>query len=202
MIKSMLLAILFCTSAFVAAAQGKAGIPSDSIETAPREKFQVYAGVSYLGQQFVETMASFVNVSVGVIYNNHLEARISYGTIIDDFKKQIIFPTTFSYQQDNFALQVQYAFFESKIRPIAGVELKYGQASWLPQGDIEDVYTDNILTYGAYAGASWAINKSMTFQTDIGYNRIQELELVGLEEDDFNGFRFEIQLKFGIFRFR
>jgi hypothetical protein len=202
MIKRLLVSVFLCALLNVAVAQGEAANTADSLERPAKEKFQVYVGISYLGQQFVETMASFVNFSGGIIYNNHFEARISYGAIVDDFKKQIIFPTTFSYQQNNLSLMLQYSFFESRIRPVAGLSINYGQASWLPQGDVKDIYTDNIFTYGTYAGLSWAINRAVTLQTDVGYSKIQKLELVGLEETDFNGFRFEIQLKFGIFRFK
>lgn len=202
MVKKLLVSVVLSTFVIVAMAQGKTENEMDSLDTSSGEKFEVYVGISYLGQQFVETMASFANFSGGLIYNNHLEARIAYGVIIDDFKKQIIFPTTYTYKQNNFSFLLQYAFFEKHIRPVAGLAINFSQASWVPQGDIEDIYSDNLITYSAFAGLNWAINKTVTLQTDIGYNKIHELELVGLEEDDFNGLRFEIQLKFGIFRFK
>lgn len=202
MIKGLSFSILLCALVYTAPAQEITALEMDTLEVQPPEKFRVYLGASYSGQQFAETMASFVNISGGIFYKNHFEARVSYGTIINDFKKQIIFPTTFSFDQSNLLFQLQYNFFNTRIRPVAGFGVNLGQVSWLPQGDIEDVYSDNIITYGAYVGASWAINKSMILQGDIGYSQIAELELVGLEEGDFNGIRFEVQLKFGIFHFK
>ncbi len=176
-------------------------IQTDTLKEDTMKRFQLYGAMSYSGQQFVETMASFANLSVGMTYKNHLDARISYGTILDHFRKQVIFPTTHYYEQKNMGLNLQYSFLEGNIHPVAGCNFQLAWMTWRPEGSSEDLFTDRVYLVAAFAGAAWDIYRSLTLQADIGYSLAKDLELVGLEENDSDGLRYEVTLKFGIFHF-
>jgi hypothetical protein len=202
MISTRLLFFTFLISSSLSA-KGQAGIemPSDTVAQDSVGRFHLYVAASYSGQQFVETVASFANLSAGIIYDDRLGARIFYGAILDDFRKQVIFPTSYTFEQSNLGLHIQYSFLKKRIRPVAGLSFQLGQIAWRPEGDSEDLFTDNVLMYGAFVGGAWAIYKSLTLQADVGYTLSTDMELIGLEKSDPDGLRFEVMLKFGVFRF-
>lgn len=174
---------------------------SDTIPEEKEDSFQLYLSASYTAQQFVETVASTAGVSIGIVYKNRLETNIYYSGILNDFKKQIIFPILFAYEQSNIGIQLQYIFTDKKIRPLVGVNPQYSQLTWRSEGDLDDEFTDDIFIYNIYLGGVWSISKLIGLQTNIGYSFPGKVELVGLEDADFQGFRFDLAIKIGVFSF-
>jgi hypothetical protein len=173
----------------------------DSVSVVQVNAFQIYISTSYSGQQFVETFASFANLSAGISFKKKLDLSIFYGTILNNFKKQIIFPTSFNYEQKNIGLQLQYEFTEHKIRPIVGLGVNYAQLAWKSEGDLEEVFTNNIFIYSGYVGGAWSIDQTFTLQSSFGYSWPGEVEIVGLETEGFQGWNFNVAIKIGVFSF-
>jgi hypothetical protein len=173
----------------------------DSASLGQESKFQIYLSASYASQQFVETFASFANVSAGISFKKKFDISIYYGTILNDFKKQIIFPTSFSYEQNNLGLQFQYAFTDRKLRPLAGLGINYAQLAWKSEGDLDDVFTDNVFIYSGYVGGAWSIGQYFTLQGTMGYALPGEVDIIGLETEGFQGWNFNVAIKMGVFSF-
>jgi hypothetical protein len=173
----------------------------DSASVSWETQCQVYISASYSGQQFVQTLASFANVSAGIRLKQSVDVSIYYGTILNDFKKQIIFPTSFFYEQDNLGIQFQYEFTRRKLRPLAGFGMNYARLSWKSEGDLADNFTDNVFIYSGYVGMAWSIGQIFSLQGSLGYAWPGEVEIIGLEAEGFQGLNFNVAIKTGVFSF-
>lgn len=173
----------------------------DSATVGQGNTFQIYVSASYSSQQFVETFASFANVSAGLRFKKKFDINIYFGTILNDFKKQIIFPTLFSYEQNNLGLQLQYELTDRQLRPLAGLGINYAQLAWKSEGDLDDVFTNNVFIYSGYIGGAWSIGQTLTVQATMGYTWPGEVEIVGLETEGFQGLNFNVAIKIGVFSF-
>jgi len=177
----------------------RSGANVDSIHLIHEKKVHFYFAPSFSAYQFSETVASFAGIYLGMIYQDHLDISLSYAAILNNFKKQIIFPSHHHYDQTNFGLQLQYSFFDKKIRPITGIGAQFLHTSWQPDGDLEDTFTDYIYTIKGVIGIAWLINRTFNLQGTAGYNVARDVEIVGLESNDYDGFAadFVLKIRFG-----
>ncbi len=172
----------------------------DSIGLVHKSKIHFYIAPSFSINQFVGTVASFAGVNVGIHYREHLDIGIKYSAILNNFQQQIIFPAHHHYEQTNIGLQVHYSFFDGKIRPIAGIGIQLCNASWQPESDSEDTFTDYIYTFEGKIGLAWLVNKNFELQTTTGYNVARDVEIVGIKPGDYDGFTADLVLKIKIGR--
>ncbi len=180
---------------FIANAQGIGETSTDSISSKNSNTLDLFVAPRFSSNQFVNTWATFIEIGIGLKYKNKWELNISYAKSVDDFNKQIIFPSSHKYDQANIGVQAQYLFFNSKIRPLAGIGIQLGEISWIPQIDASDTFTDHIFIYNIFIGADWQINKTFAFQVNAGYIFPGNIELVGLESNDYQGLKGDILLK-------
>lgn len=173
----------------------------DSTKTATNHKFSLYVAPSLYVNQFVETGATFFGIHMGVDYKERLDVNVSYSKIIDNFSKQIIFPSRHRYDQSNFGAEIQYSFLQRRITPHLGVGFDYVESSWNPADDSNDTFTDYIQLYRIFIGANWIINKIFTFQINAGYNFAHSVDIIGLQADDYNGLMVGLLLKFRVLKF-
>ena len=188
--------LCFNTIAFQAVADDS---ESDSLEVKKEHAF--YLAPAYQNTGFADTRASFVGIYAGVVLLNHFDINVHYTRNIDAFKKQIIFPLTYKFQQDNIGLSVNYIFLESKIRPLASIGGQYVSARWEHDGETEEAFSDNLFIWNIAIGGIWEISRLLMLQLNAGYGLSETTNLVGLLEDDFSGFRVDVQLKFYVIRF-
>ncbi len=186
---------------FLSVVQAQETTESDTLNVEKKEKYQLYIAPTYSANQFVETVASFAGLSVGITYQTKLDANLYFNTLLDNFRKQIIFPTTFIYEQMNAGIGLQYYFYDKKISPLVGVGIQYAQLSWKADSDLDDEYTDHVFIYYANLGAIWRLSNIINAQAEIGYNIPGELDLVGLDKKDLQGIRFDLAIKIYVFSF-
>lgn len=191
--------LLLCS--FLLKAQDYPESTEDSVKQEFENRFQVYIAPTYSMNQFVETWSSFAGIGLGLVVKDRIDVSLSYSQILDNFNKQIIFPSSHKYDQANISLQGQYSFLKSNIRPHAGLELQYAMATWEPEYDSNDTFSDNIFIYNAFVGVNWTLNQILTLQANAGYNFAREVEIVGLESNDFNGFNMDVLLKIRLLNF-
>jgi len=193
--------VIFLLSSLLLKARDQTEFVADSIQSGLESNFQLYIAPGYGINQFVETGASFAGFYLGLIFRDKFDVSVSYSKILDNFKKQIIFPSVHKYGQTNLGLHVQYSFFNKNIRPHVGVGVQYGELSWKPENDSNDTFTDHVYIYEVFLGANWVINEIFTFQVNAGYNIARDVEIIGLESNNFEGFKADILLKIRILKF-
>ena len=93
------------------------------------------------------------------------------------------------------------SLLDRKLRPLAGLGINYAQLAWKSEGDLDDVFTDNVFIYCGYVGGAWSIGQSLTLQGAMGYAWPGEIEIVGLETEEFQGWNFNVAIKMGVFSF-
>jgi len=194
----IILILAFVLYSFGVEAQNLTKLEADSIDSQLDKRYQIYIAPGFNANQFVETGSSFFYAYFGMIYENNIDFSISYSLILDEFKKQIIFPGDHKYNQTNFGLDLQYSFLVKKIRPHIGIGYRLAQASWEPLSDSNDTFTDNINIYQANIGAKWLLSKIINLQANFGYNFADNVELTGLTNEDYNGFKLDLILKIRI----
>lgn len=195
--KFFVIILLFC-SMFVQAQDVQ---NEDSARVEKNKNFQLYIAPGYALNQFVDTYASFIGVHLGISYKNKIDLNVYYSAILDDFKKQVIFPETYDFAQKNLGVDGQYAFLESRIKPHVGVGFQFSNISWLPENDNDEKLVDYIYFFKPYIGVSWRANSTITAQIDCGYMITPEVELTGLTSEDFNGLIFNFMIKIGFYNF-
>lgn len=194
----MLGVVLLCSSILHAQ---ETAVDADSLMLEQATDFQLFAAPFFNVNQFVETGSTFVGARFGLVFRERLEVSASYTISVDDFNQQIIFPSRHSFDQKNIGVYAQYSFLNKKIRPLVGLGMEYGMVTWEPDYDSKDSFLDNVFIYSMYAGASWELHRTLTIQADIGYNVGSDVELIGLEQSDYNGIRGDILLKFRFLNF-
>lgn len=167
----------------------------DSLAIEKTSKVTLYVAPGYSNSPLVDTRASYFEMHLGLIYLEKVDLDIYYSTVLDNFKKEIIFPSSHEYDERNFGIRVQYSFLKKWIRPHIGIGYQFTEASWIPKNDSEQEFNDYIDLGALYCGFSWLINNTFTFQTDIGYTIGSGIELVGFDSGDFDGFEFKVMLK-------
>lgn len=193
------LTLLFSLTAITVMAQES--IVMDSIPEESQDKFQVYVAPGYSLTQFVGTNSSFAEVHVGLVYLKKIDLDLNYAVNLDNFQKQIIFPSVHYYDQKNIGVRAHYSFLKKSFRLHAGAGYQYVEAMWSPEEEKNDTFVDQMSFVEFYGGVSWLINKSFTLQGDAGYTFVNGVELVGFETNDFGGFKALIMLKIGIINF-
>ncbi|MCK5104474.1 MAG: hypothetical protein KAR17_16735 [Cyclobacteriaceae bacterium] len=173
----------------------------DSLQLNRERNFQLYIAPAYSVNQFVGTGASFAGIHLGLISRDRIDVNVSYSKIVDNFKKQIIFPSLHTYDQTNYGLHGQYSFFNKSIRPHVGLGVQYGVVSWKPENNSNDTFTDHVYIYNVFLGVKWLINRTFALQANAGYNFTQDVEIIGLESNDYEGFKADVQLKIRILNF-
>lgn len=195
----ILLILLFCS--ILLKGQDTTKIHEDSLISKPKKNIQLYFAPSYTVIQFVETRTSFAGTYLGLIFRKKIEISVSYSKMLNNFRKQIIFPSVHKYDQTNLGLQGQYSFLKNKICPHIGLGVQYGTILWEPEYDSNDTFTDHIYIYEFFLGASWLINKTFAIQGNAGYNSAKSVDIVGLNSNDFNGFSVDLILKINLLKF-
>lgn len=193
--KKALYLVFLLSSSFFLQAQHAMLAEEDSVQIAPMKIITVYFSPSLSVNQFVGTGASFLGIHLGMVYSDKVDVNVFYSRILDNFKKQIIFPGSHEYNQSNVGIEVQYSFLKKRIRPHVGVGFQYAEASWEPVNDSNDTFLEYIIMYDAFLGANWMINKIFTFTVNAGYNFTQKVDMIGLSSDDFEGFKADFLLK-------
>lgn len=202
LLRAFILICMVCAMAFNSCmAQSKELVVSDSLAKEKEEGLEIMLGAEYQMAQFVSTNASFAGLQVGMLLPAGWQIELSYQTILDNFKKKIIFPTDHRYKQETFGMGIKYLFLARKIRPFAGANVKYAYASWYPDTETSgETFSDHLVLYELNAGAYYVFNKWMKLRMYGGYGLAGDLDLVGLEKADFNGFNFGIGIYMTIFK--
>lgn len=195
----ILISIAFILS--FSALHAQQSVEKDTLSEKPIDKFHFYIAPAYSSSQFVETFASQVALSAGIIYKNRLDLSVCYGVVIDNFKKRIIFPRFFTYGQMNGGLYLNYYFTNRRLRPLAGLGTRYAHISWSAEEGIKDEYSDRLFIYDAYLGGIWQINDAIALQANIGYTFSDEVKIIGLETEDFQGIKFDMAINIRLFSF-
>ena len=193
---SLALQLLFCA----ALAYGQSIEPPDSIQFERKKNFEIYIGAGYQNNQFVETSASFAGIYLGVLIKERLDLNFSYAVILDNFKQQLIFPSTHRYDQRNYRIGVQYSFLKTKVRPHIGTGYNYNRAFWNPLEDSDDTFNNNFDVVEFYIGANWILNQVLTLEGSVGYNKASGGEMIGLSEDDYDGMLIKVALRCTLFK--
>ena len=189
------ISLILLLSGFIVNAQDKNENPADSLELESISSFMLYAAPFYNLSQFVETNSSFAGIGIGLVIKDRIEVFVSYSQIMDNFKKQIIFPAKHEYNQTNFNLSGQYSFLKKRIQPHVGAGVTYAKLAWEPEQDSNDTFSDHIFIYNVFTGASWTVNQILSLQANFGYNFAGTVEIVGLAPDDFTGFKMDLLVK-------
>ena len=198
--KLLIIPFILCFSIFVKA-QEQQDVEVDSVYADEPKLVQLYIAPVYNISSFAETGASFAGVYLGVNIHDRVDLSLSFSKILNDFKKQIIFPTIYFYDQINYGFHVDYTILKSKISPLVGLGFQYVDASWESDNDIKEVFQDYFFLYNVFVGAKWNINKTFDFQVNVGYNYLNNVSIVGLESYDFNGIYGDLILKIRIVNF-
>ncbi len=172
----------------------------DSLENNNVCRSQIYIAPIYRLHQFVETSSSFAGASAGIFFNDRFDIRFTYSKNIDNFIDDIIFPVVYQYDQTNLSIDANYTFLKGKIRPLAGLGYTYAMTSWEATNDSDDKFTDNIFILDFFIGARWFISKVISLHANASYNIGMDVNIIGLKEDDYNGFGAELMLKINILR--
>jgi len=198
--KILLIAIIVCFATLIRA-QELQEVEVDSLLASEPKVIQLYIAPVYTISSFVDKGASFAGISLGVNIYDHVEVDVSFSKILNNFKKQIIFPSTYYYDQTNYGFHVNYTILKRKVSPVVGLGFQYIDASWESDNDIKDIYRDYFFLYNAFAGVKWNIAKNFVFQANVGYNYTESVSIVGLESSDFNGIYGDLILKIRIVNF-
>ncbi len=183
------------------ALQAQQNVEKDTLREEATPKFHFFIAPTYSVNQFVETFASQVGIAAGIEIKNRIDVSFYYGMVIDDFKKRIIFPTLFTYDQMNGGLYLNYYFTRNKVQPLVGLGAKYSQISWWANEGINEEYTDHVIIYDAFIGGIWRINDRFSLKADLGYTFSSEVGLIGLRTEDFQGIKFDVAIKIHLFSF-
>ena len=178
-----------------------ANLALDSIPFNDVKNFQLFIAPGYSVTQLSATNASFVEFQAGLIYKKRVEFALRYASNIDNFQKQLIFPTIHYYDQSNIGLRAQYSFFKKSVRLHTGVGYQFVESSWSPEEESQEKYVDYIGLAELYVGLHRMINKTFTLQGDLGYQLANDVDLVGFEASDFGGFEALIMIKIAFMKF-
>ena len=193
----LILFLIGCS--FILKAQNSA--VSDSIAEPGTDKMKVYIAPGYSNNQFAGTTASLVEIQAGLTYNRHIDIGVSYSVVLDNFQKQIIFPTVHNYDQKNLGIRAQYLFLKKRFHLHAGLGYQFIDARWSPEEDKDETFVDHMNFLEVFGGLSYEISNTFALQADAGYNFANGLDLVGFVQSDLEGFKASIKLKISIFGF-
>jgi hypothetical protein len=197
----ILISMILLFSSYLLKAQDNSELSEDSIRIIPEKNVQLYIAPSYSVNQFVETSASFAGISLGLSFWENFEINVSYSRILNNFVKQIIFPSSHKYDQKNLGIHGQYSFLNTKIRPLVGLGMQYGIVSWNPEIDSNDTFIDHIYIYNVLIGANWSITKTFSLQGNLGYNFTNDVDIIGFDSNDYDGFSVNLILKINLLKF-
>lgn len=187
--------LIFLFTSILIKAQNQSLNSVDSLSSDVIVKNQLYVAPGYSLVQFAETGASFASIQVGIMLKERFDINVSYAEILDDFRKQIIFPLSFKYHQKNLIVRIHHEFLDGDFRPLLGLGYQYSELSWEPESDVDYVFTDHINQYEFYAGVNWLISNTFSFQLNGGYKIANGVDLVGVDPTYYNGFAMSLLLK-------
>jgi predicted porin len=176
-------------------------LEEDSVAVSNSEFIDLYFGPGYVVSEFAETGASFARIHMGLVFFNHVDLYISYGAILSNFKKQLIFPSYHKYNQKDISILLQYDLTDWKIRPSVGIGYHHTYASWEPENESNEIFKDQIKQFEFYAGVNYSVTKAFVLELHCGYKFAKDIELVGLAEDSFDGFIFRATMKVRLIKF-
>ena len=192
-----ILTLVFLLSSFLLKGQDPG---PDSLAMEKSGKFSLYVAPGYSNSQLVDIRASYIEIHVGLVYLERIDFDIYYSAVLDNFKKQIIFPSSHEYDQRNIGIRAQYSFLKKWIRPHIGIGYQFTEAIWLPESDSEQEFNDYIDRGSLYCGFGWLINNTFTLKADIGYGIASGVDLIGFDSGDYDGFEFNVMLKIKLLR--
>ena len=193
---------LLCLSVSMALRAQQSLIVEDTATVEHQRNKSIILAPSYSFSRFAKTVtASFVTFTGGISFNDHAELGLQVSFNIDNFEKQVIFPQDYRYGQTNMSLYGDYAFFESKVRPLAGVAVSYALAEWTANVGGDEKFTDRIFILTPYVGAVWILNDFISVRAKGGYHFPGEVELISFGKEDFQGFTGDIGIKIRVLKF-
>ena len=173
----------------------------DSIKARQSDKFQLYVAPGYGTSQLATTNASFFEFHAGLVYMEKLDIALRYATNLDNFQKQIIFPTFHNYSQRGIGLRAHYSFFKKDIKLHTGAGYQFVESAWRPEEESLETFNDYLGLAEFYVGITWSINRTFRLQGDAGYQLPNNVELVGFESSDFGGLKAMLAMKIAILDF-
>ncbi|MEP5364291.1 MAG: hypothetical protein ABJQ37_10645 [Reichenbachiella sp.] len=165
-------------------------------------KIRGYIGGVYENAPVAPDHTNSFGIQAAVIMKNHIEIGF-YNLIYNDnkYQERLIFPNSFqmNYKHAGFVLgyrtnlERDYEFnFESKVG--------FGEVIWSHSETGEAFLSDKFRVLQLQVSVDYILAKFLAVNAFAGYRWMNQLEITGLSNDDFNGLSFGLVMKVGKFR--
>ena len=161
----------------------------------------LYIAPGYVVSKFIDTGTSFASIHMGLVFFDRVGLDVSYGLLLDNFRRQLIFPSYHKYNQKDISIFLQYNLTKWIIRPTAGIGYHRSLASWEPESEAGDKFQDHINQFEIFAGVCYKVTGAIAVELNCGYKISGDVELVSLEDNSFDGLIFRAMVKVGLTKF-
>jgi hypothetical protein len=146
--------------------------------------------------QFSDRWSFFGGVGLGVLIHGRWQLEADYTGIINRYKKQIIFPVEYRLRFWHVGGALKYnAIDRKKWYGFASLRGGAGRVEWIPLEGPGDHYTDNVYLLTPEIGIGFRLLHFMSIEYALGYHQAFDVEIIGLEQDAFNGIEMKLTIK-------
>jgi len=167
---------------------------------APFKTLCYFGGFNLEYAPITDKLATNLGVHAGLLYKKRLEISVYGLYMVDKYQRRVVFPEGFQIFLYHAGFQTSYYLRPAKkIRPMASVRFGMGMVGWKPLEDSEETFRDRIYPIRPSMGIQYELTSWMIIQASIGYMRVIDLNMIGLNEDDLEGMDLSFGLKVGKF---
>ncbi len=199
---TVMLLLLFWSLTVKSQHLGHEKVPEDSLENKeiPLPRLVFFIAPEFEYSYFFERFSSNAGLSVGVLWRNRIEFSLFGRALLNDYQKRVIFPGvyTFSLVHGGVAASFWYPV-GNRFHIQTGLKGSYGQMSWTSNENATDKFIDAVYFVTPHVGVSYSMGQYVKLQCNLGYQKIFDLSLVGVQNSDFDNFNIWFSVLVGNF---
>jgi len=140
-------------------------------------------------------------IALVLIYKNKYRIGGFASAYIDDHTERLIFPNAFDLIYGHSGFSVGYQLYDKdQLSAYFDLKTSFGQAIWEDAETSFNFSNDKFTFINPTVGIEYQILKFLAMSVELGFRKINGLELRGLEASDFDGITLNGGIKIGLFQ--
>lgn len=165
-------------------------------------KVRGYVAAVYESAPVAGERTNSFGVQAGLLLKNHFQLGF-YGLNFssDQYRKPLIFPNTFQMNYKHAGALIGYRTdLEQNFQFNLESKIGFGEVKWDQVETGRHFLADKFQMIQLQGGIDYLLTKFIAINGFVGYRWMQNLEITGLTNEDFEGMYFGVALKAGIFK--
>ena len=140
-------------------------------------------------------------LSAGLLWHQRIELSVFGRALLDEYQKRVVFPGTYTFNLVHGGVAAHFWYpIGQKFNLQAGLKGSYGEMSWTSgEEGSTDKLKDVVYFVTPNIGVSWSVGQFVKFRWSLGYQKVFDLELAGVEPSDFDNFNTSVSIMIGNF---